>query len=332
MAVSKVSALVLMTVAATALAGCQDGAQPFGFLKGKGGNAATGKTATAAAPERSVKLVDRDVEAPDIFHVTAKGLWDGRPSLGGVWAAYPGVQNPERVIIRNPKNGKFVIGALFRREDNNPGPKLQLSSDAATALGLYAGEPATVSVTALRREEAPVPAPDAKAPALAANEQITSKPLASKPGPAKPGPAKPGSKPVAEVASKARAAIEKAQDGKAAAAPKMTASKTAAAMTASAANPSRKPEARPKAAAGQPPASGGRDYLQIGIFSVEANANRAANMVSKAGALVHIRTEKSHGKTFWRVVAGPATSEAQRKALKDSVKKLGFNDAYYVTR
>ncbi|GHE02892.1 hypothetical protein U879_17825 [Defluviimonas sp. 20V17] len=327
MAVSKISALVLMTVAATALAGCQDGAQPFGFLKGTGGKAAAGKTATAATPERSVKLVDRDVEAPEIFHVTAKGLWDGRPSLGGVWAAYPGVQNPERVIIRNPKSGKFVIGALFRREDNNPGPKLQLSSDAATALGLYAGEPATVSVTALRREEAPVPAPDAKAPALAANEQITSKPLASE-----AAPAKPGSKPVAEVASKARAAIEKAQNRKAAAAPKMTASKTAAATTASAVTSARKPEARPKAAAKPAPASGARDYLQIGIFSVEANANRAANMVSKAGALVHIRTEKSHGKTFWRVVAGPATSATQRQALKDSVKKLGFNDAYYVTR
>ena len=327
MAVSKVSALVLMTVAATALAGCQDGAIPFGFLKGKGGTSTTGKTATAAPQERSVKLVDRDVEAPDIFHVTTKGLWDGRPSLGGVWVAYPRVQNPERVIIRNPKNGKFVIGALFRREDNNPGPKLQLSSDAATALGLYAGEPATVSVTALRREEAPVPAPDAKTPALAANEQITSKPLSS-PSAA----AKPASKPVAEVAAKARAAIEKAQDGKATAAPKVTASKTAAALTASAAKPPRKPEARPKAGAAHSKTSDARDYLQIGIFSIEANANRAAGMVSKAGALVHIRTETSHGKTFWRVVAGPAKSQAQKNAMVASVKKLGFNDAYFVTR
>ena len=66
--------------------------------------------------------------------MTDQGLWDGRPSLGGVWVAHPDVTEPERVIIRNEANGKFVIGALFRRERELPGPKLQMSSDAAAAL------------------------------------------------------------------------------------------------------------------------------------------------------------------------------------------------------
>lgn len=305
MAGSKVSALVLMAVAGMALAGCQDGAKPFSFLKQKGSGAA-GASADGTAPEeRSVKLVDRDVEAPNIFHVKAEGLWDGRPSLGGVWVAYPGVQNPERVIIRNPKNGKFVIGALFRRENNNPGPKLQMSSDAATALGLYAGEPAMVSVTALRREETSLPEPNAKAPALSANEQISSKPLT-------------------DVSAKAGAAIGKAE-----------ASKTAAKAPAP-----KKPEMRhekkteAKAAATREALkyTGGRDYLQIGIFSIKANADRAANMLAKAGGEVHIRHEESQGKTFWRVVVGPATAKAQRDALLAKAKKLGFGDAYFVTR
>ncbi|MDA7828003.1 SPOR domain-containing protein, partial [Rhodobacteraceae bacterium] len=29
----------------------------------------------------SVEVVERDVEAPDVFDVSEAGLWDGRPSL-----------------------------------------------------------------------------------------------------------------------------------------------------------------------------------------------------------------------------------------------------------
>ena len=103
-------------------------------------------------PATTARLVERDVEAPDVFQVTETGLWDGRPSLGGVWVAHPDVKDPERVIIRNQANGKFVIGALFRRERDNPGPSLQLSSDAADAIGVLAGQPVPLNVTALRRE------------------------------------------------------------------------------------------------------------------------------------------------------------------------------------
>ena len=95
--------------------------------------------ASTASSTRTTKLVERDVEAPDVFSVTDQGLWDGRPSLGGVWVAHPDVTDPERVIVRNEANGKFVIGALFRKERDLPGPKLQISSDAAAALGILAG-------------------------------------------------------------------------------------------------------------------------------------------------------------------------------------------------
>lgn len=104
---------------------------------------------------RSGQLVERDVEAPNIFQVTELGLWDGRPSLGGVWVAHPDVIEPERVIIRGTQDGQFVIGALFRRERENPGPPVQVSSDAAAALGMLAGAPMELNITALRREEIP---------------------------------------------------------------------------------------------------------------------------------------------------------------------------------
>ena len=115
-------------------------------------------TEVAAAPSQG-RTVEQDVEAPDVFSVTEAGLWDGRPSLGGVWVAHPDVKDPERVIIRNQDNGKFVVGALFRREREIPGPRLQISSDAAAALGILAGSPSQLNVTALRREEVPVDVP-----------------------------------------------------------------------------------------------------------------------------------------------------------------------------
>tara|TARA_B110000908_G_scaffold167933_1_gene221808 strand:+ start:234 stop:746 length:513 start_codon:yes stop_codon:yes gene_type:complete len=81
------------------LAGC-DEQRKFAFP------AANQNQEQAAAP--TGPLIERDIEAPEIFSVTDGGLWDGRPSLGGVWVAHPDVTDPERVIIRNKSNGKFV--------------------------------------------------------------------------------------------------------------------------------------------------------------------------------------------------------------------------------
>lgn len=160
---AKVRAMVFLGCAGL-LAACEGGNLP-GFLQGKGSDGA------ATAQTGATRLVERDVEAPDVFQKSESGLWDGRPSLGGVWVAHPDVTDPERTIIRNESNGKFVIGALFRRERDVPGPRFQVSSDAAEALGMLAGQPADLNVTALRREEVAdtpagggaLPAPDAVA-------------------------------------------------------------------------------------------------------------------------------------------------------------------------
>jgi hypothetical protein len=180
MAVTTLKSLIFVGLVASVVSGCEPGTgatdvstEPLADAAAAADPAAAGTepaTATAVvAPATSVKLVDHDVEAPNDFQTTDKALWDGRPSLGGVWVAATGVKDPMRVIMRNPTNGKFVIGALFRREADNPGPKLQISSDAADALGLVAGEPATINVTALRSETVgSAPAADVAAPAIAA--------------------------------------------------------------------------------------------------------------------------------------------------------------------
>lgn len=145
------------------LIGCVEGGGKAGDAGGSGMVAAPGKKSGA-----------RDVEAPDVFQATDSALWDGRPSLGGIWVASPDVENPERVVMFNPATGKSITGALFKRERDNPGPRLQLSSDAAEALGILAGQPTEIRVTALRKEETAAPAAPATAAAPADPAAIAS--------------------------------------------------------------------------------------------------------------------------------------------------------------
>lgn len=130
----------------------------MGCVEGGGKGASKGAGAGLAAPA-AARGAAQEVEAPDVFQTTDSGLWDGRPSLGGIWVASPDAKDPERVVMFNPATGKTVTGALFRRERDNPGPKLQVSSDAAEALGMLAGQPTEIRVTALRKIEVAEAAP-----------------------------------------------------------------------------------------------------------------------------------------------------------------------------
>lgn len=290
MAQARIRSIILMTVAGTALAACVNGENPF---KRSTSTDAAAATPTAAT---STRLVDRDVEAPEVFQTTDKALWDGRPSLGGVWVASPDAKDPERVIIRNTQNGKFVIGALFRREIENPGPKLQISSDAAAALGILAGAPADVSVIALRREEAPVQ-PDATRPILDSSETVETQSL--------------------DAVAGAAAAIDRAEGRPVS--PTAVAPVVGAGTAAAAAPAPTPPAAAPAAAAS------GRT-IQIGIFSVEANATRAVDTLKRAGVTASVRREESQGKPLWSV-----TTRGDAATLT-KIKGLGFPDAYFTQR
>ncbi len=284
----------------------------------KGHKADDGAAVETAVPGNSAAAMpsggERDVEAPEIFSKTDKALWDGRPSLGGVWVAHTSVKDPERVLIVNPANGKSVVGALFRREIDNPGPALQLSSDAAEALGLLAGQPATIKVTALKRVEVAAPTPE------------TAPVVADKAAPADTKKPAKGSaidaKPIDPLVDTAAAAIDKATKGKA----KAGAATTAAAPVASPVAP---PASTPAAAKSEPAK---RAYVQIGIFSVEANAKKAAAQMEKAGMKAAVKSDTSQGKTFWRVIIGPVATVAERDALAAKVKALGYPDAYPVSK
>ena len=279
------------------LTACEDGAT-LGFLTPK-----DSASPNAPVASSSTHLVERDVEAPDVFQVTAAGLWDGRPSLGGVWVAHPDAKDPERVIIRNNANGKFVIGALFRREREIPGPKLQASSDAAAALGMLAGAPVELNVTALRREtvdESPV-IEDLAEVEIAMLEPVT-------------GDSDDISQSTLDPIAGAAAAIDAATQS---ATPPATESATPPAPTAP------QPAARPSSLE--------KPFIQIGIFSVEANAKGTAGQMRNAGMIPTVLAQSSNGKPFWRVVVGPAQSKSERTSLLKQVKAAGFSDAYAVT-
>jgi len=162
MSARKQARLAVAAIGLLALAGC-DRTSFSNLLKNEKAPAAPAEDTVVPTTPAAGDVV----EAPEVFDVTATALWDGRPSLGKVWVAYEGA-DPASVIIRNVATGKSVRGALFRRERFFPGPPFQMSSDAAAALGILAGQPAKIHVTALKEvTQAPPPAAPAPAPAPA---------------------------------------------------------------------------------------------------------------------------------------------------------------------
>lgn len=292
-------------------AGCTDGALGGVFARGDSDPATRAATTT--------RLVERDIEAPEVFQVTEPGLWDGRPSLGGVWVAHPDVGDPERVIIRNEASGKFVIGALFRRERDNPGPSIQVSSDAADALGMLAGAPATLNVTALRREEAADPA--LADPALA-------DPALADPAMADPALADPALAEATEA--DAMAAPDALTNALIASGPISGSPVTAAALQAEPGPGFASPAAAVPIRVAATPSDLSEPFLHVGNFSEESNANTAATALRKAGLAPQVKRQSSKGKAFWRVLVGPVAATADRDAALRQVQDLGFADAYAI--
>ncbi len=167
----KSRSLAVLALTLAVLAGCDEALSPDGASEDAQGDDAQNDGKIELFPVTSGNPRD-SVERPDVFAVTEAGLWDGRPSLGGVWVAHPDVTQPERVAIKNPSNKKSITGALFRRERSLPGPALQLSSEAAEELGILAGSPTEVQVVALRRkpEEKEVVEPEEAPEAEAADK------------------------------------------------------------------------------------------------------------------------------------------------------------------
>lgn len=93
-----------------------------------------------------------DILKPLIFQTSARGLWDGRPTMGNVWVKVAGARGPERVEIRNEETGTTIRGAMFAAEDPTDPIPIKLSEKAALELGLAPLQQAVLTVTVLRPE------------------------------------------------------------------------------------------------------------------------------------------------------------------------------------
>ena len=335
------------------------GAMPFALILGLSAceeGALLDRSAAAIEPGAATATASttQDVEAPEVFAAEELALWDGRPSLGGVWVAHPDVTDPERVRIANTVTGETVEGALFRREREAPGPRIQVSSEAAKALGLLAGQPTELKLVALREQtiEIEVPAPDPldipageTAPIVAIDDAVlmAEDDLSGNPA----------VEPLGDVEF---AVAEEPRKGfwgrfRDSLRNKPQADTSAATIAAGAdlgtdlANALPAPEVEtasidPITAAAEAaiteveatdPAAPGNAFIQVGLFGQESNAQGAAEKLRKSGILPTVMLTEVGGKSYWRVVVGPLATASDRSDVIETVRGLGFKDAYFTS-
>lgn len=276
--------VVAPILCALALAGCDEG-----FTLGE---ALTSPTSTSGATE----TIETDVIAPEAFSITDSALWDGRPTFGGVWVAHPDAETPERVRIRNIETGKEVIGALYKRERDFPGPKIELSADAASALGVLAGNPTQLSIATLRRRTVVVEVPPEEITAAPEMATPVLRPAAATPAVEVPVvPAPTPTPPAPEVSTAAMPTV------------------TTSALPAA-------PEPTPEEA---------RTSVYIQVATMQSR-NKAEDIVSKmitAGLFAEIRERETSNRTLYRVIVGPAKTPEALEIMMSVVHEIGYKDA-----
>ncbi|MGR3485258.1 MAG: SPOR domain-containing protein [Paracoccaceae bacterium] len=295
------------------LAGCGGDGLRLPQMPGLGGGTAP-DTEVAAS-----RAIARDVEAPEIFQSRARAVWTGEPSLTGVWVASAEVDEPGRAIIRDVRSDRFVVGSLFYRATIQGAPPLIVSEEAAAALGMQAGQQATLDVVALRRAEgADVAVPDAP-PA----EAIPLPTGAPADGPTDATVTAPGPMPPVTSASVTPAS--------GAPVPSATGPRLGTGLL----DPLGDLSLAPGPAIGLPQApvpaaAPARPWVQIGLFAQRGNADASAERLRAQGLPVSIETGAGGGRPLYRVIVGPAASAAARDANLAAARGAGFADAYLV--
>ncbi|OUS06979.1 hypothetical protein A9Q96_08335 [Rhodobacterales bacterium 52_120_T64] len=259
---------------------------------------------TPATTGDTVETVEVDVIAPEAFSITDNALWDGRPTFGGVWIAYPDIEQPERVRIRNNATGKDVIGALYKREREFPGPKIELSADAAAALGVLAGTPAELTIVALRRKSVEV---------IVEGE--------------KPEMTTPLRRPVVEPAEASTEVEKPAEEPVVVVAPKIAEPEVIV--------PAPKPiiatgieeTALPPASSAPESADGQGTYVQVATLQSKSRADVTVAKLTTAGLNAEIRERQVGEKTLYRIVVGPAKTSEALEIMISVIKELGYTDA-----
>ncbi|MGI9389628.1 MAG: SPOR domain-containing protein [Boseongicola sp.] len=348
MAVVTARSLVFLTAMIAALSGCEEG--QFLAPSSTDGDEITDET--TVVPEARVEI--QEIDRPDIFSTQEMALWDGRPSLGGIWVAHPDADSPERVRIENTSSGQTITGALFRRERANPGPRIQLSSDAAAALDVLAGQPTELSIVVIRQEEvvieaAPLPVDETAEAAVAettedgSSNTTTAVVAGTAAAAAASPPERPGfwqrfrqslrNEPETAGANTPEVAPATAAD---ASVPEVEIepldplAAAAAAIDEVEENTESSAQPAPESVSTAPVVPTGlkNPFVQVGLFSVEANATAAAANLRQGGIVPTIAEGANDDRRFWRVIVGPMTSATDQAEVLGQVRALGYSDAF----
>lgn len=298
----------LIGVAGLALAGCDS-------LEAVTGSAAAPSAAAVSIERGALRIEERDVEAPDVFALRDRGLWDGRPSLGGIWVAVPQSVEPDRVRITNTESGQTVVGGLFRKEVDTPGPAILVSADAAAALGMQAGTPARLELVVLRRETIEIAPPP---PVVPIEEAVTE--------------TEDDAEAEAEevVAAETDAAAETATPAAEAVAAATTAAIAATALPPADASEPAEPDVAAAPAPEAPAPALARPYIQVATLGTPVEANAVVKKLQSGGLSAELRVLTLDEKTSFSVVIGPAKSEEERSEIMKRVRDLGYDDAFEV--
>jgi cell division septation protein DedD len=128
------------------------GAMPSRVAQKPGPRSAPARAPRSAPPPAREATPDRAV-----FFAEAATLWDGLPSMGGAWIAHPAANPGLMVEALNLETERSLRAPALRLAERAGHPPIQLSAEAALALGMSPGRLARVRLTGLR--EAPAPAP-----------------------------------------------------------------------------------------------------------------------------------------------------------------------------
>lgn len=88
--------------------------------------------------------------APEVFRASGVAVWNGMRTVRGLWVAHPAATRSRQVRVVNPATGAEIDAMLYRPERTGDSDIVTVSSDAAEALGLEPGEPATLALFGLR--------------------------------------------------------------------------------------------------------------------------------------------------------------------------------------
>ncbi|TCM22123.1 rare lipoprotein A [Novosphingobium sp. PhB165] len=240
----------------------------------------------------------------------------GEGGGAGITAAHKTLPLPSYAEVTALDSGRTILVRITRRGPMTNDALMELSADAATQLGIAAGAHSAVRVRRVNPPEAEraLLRSGGRAPERMATPDGLLKVLRRKladQSPLLPPPSTPPTMPRSPTSALAAVPAAAAPVPKP---PIPTIEPKPIAPVVAAPKPAPKPITKPTAAA---PAKG-TQVVQVGTFSVEANARKAA---SGLGAQV-----TPAGK-FWRVHLGPFANGAQAAAALEKARAAGYSDA-----